>query len=111
MTRPLNAIIAHIRAVAGDPRISTTLIQTEDLLALCDAASGPEWQPIETAPRDGTAFLGVFQWQGESETEVHECEWCDGRGFFVRPYDEMPDKDSQPVFWMPLPRPPTSSEA
>lgn len=38
MPRKLPDIIAHIRAVAGDPSISTTLIQTEDLLALCTAA-------------------------------------------------------------------------
>lgn len=38
MPRTLPQIIAHIRAVAGDPSISTTLIQTEDLLALCTAA-------------------------------------------------------------------------
>lgn len=39
MARELEQIVAHIRAVAADPSISTTLIQTEDLLALCDAAS------------------------------------------------------------------------
>ncbi len=38
MPRPLAEIITHIRAVAANPAISTTLIQTEDLLALCDAA-------------------------------------------------------------------------
>lgn len=38
MPRPLQQIIAHIRAVAGNPAVNTTLIQTEDLLALCDVA-------------------------------------------------------------------------
>lgn len=38
MPRKLKDIIAHIRAVAGDPSVSTTLIQTEDLEALCNAA-------------------------------------------------------------------------
>lgn len=38
MSRKLKDIIAHIRAVAANPAISTTLIQTEDLEALCDAA-------------------------------------------------------------------------
>jgi hypothetical protein len=36
--RPLPVIIAHIRAVAANPSIKTTLIQTADLLALCNAA-------------------------------------------------------------------------
>ena len=38
MPRPLNEIIAHIRMVSANPAVNTTLIQTEDLEALCDAA-------------------------------------------------------------------------
>ena len=38
MPRPLAEIIAHIRMVSENPNVSTTLIQTEDLLLLCDAA-------------------------------------------------------------------------
>lgn len=38
MPRQLNEIIAHIRMVAANPQVSTTLIQTEDLLLLCEAA-------------------------------------------------------------------------
>ena len=38
MPRTLNEIKAHIRAVIANPAISTTLIQTEDLAVLCDAA-------------------------------------------------------------------------
>lgn len=50
MPRPLNEIIAHIRAAAGDPSIKATLIQTEDLEALCDAAS-------PGAPRAASPFV------------------------------------------------------
>jgi hypothetical protein len=42
MPRPLPQILAHIRAVAGNPSINTTLIQTEDLLALCDEVDEAE---------------------------------------------------------------------
>lgn len=38
MARSLQEITAHIRAVSGNPSIAHTLIQTEDLLALCDYA-------------------------------------------------------------------------
>jgi hypothetical protein len=38
MPRKLNEIIAQIRACVANPAISTTLIQTEDLEVLCDAA-------------------------------------------------------------------------
>lgn len=47
MPRRLPEIIAHIRAVCANPSVSTTLIQTEDLLALCDAAEAA--QIAETA--------------------------------------------------------------
>ena len=46
MPRPLAEIIAHIRMVSENPNVSTTLIQTEDLLLLCDAAE--KAQEVET---------------------------------------------------------------
>lgn len=38
MPRPLHEIISHIRLVAANPQVSTTLIQTEDLEVLCNAS-------------------------------------------------------------------------
>ncbi len=38
MPRKLGEIIAHIRMVVANPSVDTTLIQTEDLEVLCDAA-------------------------------------------------------------------------
>lgn len=40
--RTLTEITAHLRACIADGSIKTTLIQTEDLAALCDAAVGAE---------------------------------------------------------------------
>lgn len=45
MARSLSAIAAHLRACIEDGSIKTTLIQTEDLAALCDAAVGPSELP------------------------------------------------------------------
>jgi hypothetical protein len=42
MARTLPEIVAHLRACIADGSIKTTLIQTEDLALLCDAAVGPE---------------------------------------------------------------------
>jgi hypothetical protein len=42
MPRPLKEIVAHIRMVIANPNVSTTLIQTEDLAVLCDAAECPD---------------------------------------------------------------------
>lgn len=38
MARSLEDIIKHLRGVAGDMSVSGTLIQTEDVIVLCDAA-------------------------------------------------------------------------
>lgn len=38
MARSLPEILAHLRAAIADGSIKTTLIQTEDLALLCDAA-------------------------------------------------------------------------
>lgn len=59
MARPLSAIITHLRACIADGSIKTTLIQTEDLAALCDAVDPPrppEWEPLvqeALTPRHG----------------------------------------------------------
>lgn len=41
MARSVEEIIAQLRAAIANPAISTTLIQTEDLAVLCDAAEPP----------------------------------------------------------------------
>ena len=54
MARKLHEIIAHIRAVAGNTAVRTTLIHTEDLELLCDAA---ENKTIHDAADQAVAFL------------------------------------------------------
>lgn len=55
MPRTLQEIVAHIRAVSDNPSIAHTLIQTEDLLALCDYAENNRQAMIDhilSADRD-----------------------------------------------------------
>ena len=66
-----------------------------------------EWQPIETAPKDGTRVLLI---DADDAGTVCWGEWSD--------WDEVPEcrdigdigcngqYDYQPTHWMPLPSPP-----
>lgn len=65
-----------------------------------------EWQPIETAPKDGTEILGCIAWSKKFKTSV--CLWRRSRyggpaGYFARrgTYEQV-----NLTHWMPLPEPP-----
>lgn len=61
-----------------------------------------EWQPIETAPKDGTQFLGwdqgyfiVVYWEIDDDVEEDQCWRISYSGDLMFP-----------THWMPLPEPP-----
>lgn len=61
------------------------------------------WQPINTAPKDGTPFLYwdvtgwcVLRWSDGAWCSTIECE----------DIDEQRIEITLPAFWMPLPEPP-----
>lgn len=77
-----------------------------------------EWQPMETAPKDGTTILisnaldvYVGAWlysHWNSEKRVFNCDWVD----LIFSDDEGVAVITQPLAWMPLPDPVTkASEA
>lgn len=55
------------------------------------------WQPIETAPKDGTEIL---TWDGQ---DAKILRWALGRW---DDWGEMPGALLPPTHWMPLPEPP-----
>ncbi len=80
-----------------------------DRQELQERLAGYEWQPIETAPKDGTQFLAlkigfepaIAHWESDKwlhTTEEDHCEelcWDGARLVFYTP-----------EVWMPLPKPP-----
>lgn len=70
-----------------------------------------QWQPIETAPRDGTQILGFAEWEG-----MIVCNWLDcseiweqsPKYAWAKNYDtvDMSYETFDPTHWMPLPLPP-----
>ena len=65
----------------------------------------PQWQPIETAPKDGTKILGAWpqlrkhKWWTIQPVFFHCGDWIHG-------WDEDEDLALHPTHWMPLPEPP-----
>lgn len=67
------------------------------------------WQPIETAPKDGTWILGYESRIGMNTKYVpHEViRWI----AFSEKWRNSADQLSEPTHWMPLPAPPAVKDA
>jgi hypothetical protein len=67
-----------------------------------------EWQPIETAPRDGTRFAVLIPKPSRRTAwTLGICHWEHG---MIEPrfiFDNW-STSPQPTHWMPLPPPPTT---
>jgi hypothetical protein len=68
-----------------------------------------EWQPIETAPKDGTWFLG-FRVSPFAECQIQVWHWMkdilpEFQGW-QNANDTCDFEEDWPTHWMPLPEPP-----
>ncbi|MDW9447152.1 DUF551 domain-containing protein [Sinorhizobium meliloti] len=65
-----------------------------------------EWQPIETAPKDGMPILATFWlWDNPEEGRGVDVVSWDGAGWSTDAYPVYP-----PTHWQPLPAPPGGAE-
>lgn len=71
-----------------------------------------EWQPIETAPKDGSPILARYEWQGEHRFMVIRRHrehpwWMADHDSYIK-HDDSKDTHRNFGFthWMPLPTPP-----
>ncbi len=87
--------------------------QVKAVAAAIREAVADRWQPIDTAPKDGTQIL-VFTKHGE----IEQSKWCLPHSFTYEPVSDglyrkvPPDPEdgfwnsNTPTHWMPLPAPP-----
>lgn len=82
-------------------------------LAMAGLAIGPQsqWQPIETAPKDGTRVLLFVPPYGPStgHYEPARVNWGPNASLWVS--HSVLNKEAAPTHWMPLPTPPTGGES
>lgn len=60
-----------------------------------------EWQPIETAPKDGSVVLGWCVYQYGSDGKAMFISWWDDARWVDDYITEV-----NPIHWIPLPEPP-----
>ena len=64
-----------------------------------------EWQPIETAPKDGTFVLvALYEWNDPERGFVYEVAKWDGEDWMSEAYPIYP-----PKHWCPITPPPTQA--
>ncbi len=104
----LEADLATLRAQSAQLENDCNMLSL-DRQEMQERLAGYEWQPIETAPKDGTQFLAlkigfepaIAHWESDKwlhTTEEDHCEelcWDGARSVFYTP-----------EVWMPLPKPP-----
>ena len=94
----------------------------EDHFCLCALATPRKltreqdgWQPIESAPKDGTQVLGFCEYAAE-DRKIWIALWIDDDaepdGGFWRDasHQDSMTSDAEPTHWHPLPAPPSSIE-
>ena len=77
-----------------------------------------EWQPIETAPTDGTSVIIATEQGDFGQAEFHRSQFepfhLDGGWFWMSEYGQYwihkkMQRCGEPTHWMPLPEPPKDS--
>ena len=82
----------------------------------------PEWQPIETAPKDGTLVIAAWDAETDPSPEVERI-WIVTAAYWMEGFDGSVEEPAyphawmqadecipvEPTHWMPLPEPPTDS--
>lgn len=68
-----------------------------------------DWQPIETAPRDGKSFLAYYGMSDDSVPHpiVLVVSWSAYVSEFEPDYFIGDDLENRPISWQPLPAPPS----
>lgn len=85
----------------GYPPADRDMLNTWFANAMMSALDFNEWQPIETAPKDGTEFLAIHNF-GEGDGTYWVLYWADGRMECVSSGDNI----DFCTHWRPLPAAP-----
>lgn len=77
--------------------------ESAEAIRAIPSGAGEGWQPIETAPKDGTRFLA---WQNKTDGWF-ECWWHQVHGTGDAYWMDASDSEPDPKFWLPHPGTPS----
>ena len=97
------------------PKRSIALYTAEQMRAMFDAATEraakPQWQPIESAPMDGSQLLVAGKGWTETDYIVSAYYSEEHRGWWESNthYTDAADGQVYPTHWMPMPAAPAAA--
>lgn len=81
----------------------------DQMRAYVDADRAARWQPIETAPKDGTAVL-VYQKIDGAHWLITPAYFAGGHWLIVCFHDGNVEYEIAPSLWQPIPLPPAPNQ-
>lgn len=104
--------VCQVEAVDAGEANAALIARAPELLAenevlkarIAELEAERKWQPIETAPKDGTGIIGMSI-QGEKKTVCWIADgYMDGDRWVFASFDLDEDEYTNPTHWMPLPK-------
>lgn len=89
-------ICGNFPTMASDPRWAFHIV----IRGAIEAAEAAAWEPIETAPKDGTRFWAFTPALHKEAAHWGECVFTGGH------FQNSCAWHRQPTYWRPLPSPP-----
>ena len=95
-----------IRFTHRETAIRNRMLQEDIAIAIAEARA-QDWQPIETAPKDGSRILVKDRPHGLGMC-VASAGWRNDAPHLIE-WQVVNDVVAHPTHWMPLPKPPVSA--
>ena len=93
-TAQVEMIAAELRLVRAQAELMEMRHSAETGLRVVPVE---EWQPIDTAPKDGTKIIYL------NGDEVSCCRWAEDDAEW---WNDYTDQYAHPIYWMPIPESP-----
>lgn len=99
-------LVAMLHEARPATEIEAQIVANRAALSSPAGSAAEAWQPIETAPKDGTPILITRPTRHQTEEGWHVVRWDDDWWTCHDGQFDAPLRGSGPTHWQPLPAPP-----